>query len=67
MKGRPKKYDTRLKPNGLTPELDDWYEQQAKKLKITRTELKRRVLSAFQARVEAGDTLILIDLGQVAK
>lgn len=54
MKGRPKKYDTRLKPNGLTPELDNWYEKEAKKLKITRTELKRRVLAQFRALVESG-------------
>lgn len=44
MKGRKLLYDTKLKPNGFLPEMDDWFHAKAKELGITYTELKRRVL-----------------------
>lgn len=53
MKGRPTKFGTRLKPNGLTNEMEQWLQQEADRRKITRTELKRIALAEFRQRVEA--------------
>ena len=56
-KGRPTMFGTRLKANGISPELDAWYHAEAerrstpsKKVKVA--ELKRLALEAYRTACE---------------
>lgn len=47
-KGRRLLYDEKLKPNGLSVELDNWFHDQAKRMGITTSALKRIALETYK-------------------
>lgn len=53
-KGRPTLYDERMLPNGLLPNVNEWYKQEAKRRGLKNgTALRRKVLVEFMQRVES--------------
>ena len=55
-KGRPSLYGERMKPNGLLPELDRWFSEEAERRGLkSGMELKRKVLTEWRKRVEKGE------------
>ena len=63
MSGRRPINSERMKPNGLTAELDNWFRDRAKSMGMSGgMELKRKVLEDYRRETESG--LVVLDTPQ---